>query len=69
MLKDTWFRIGLIGTVFAAVCCFTSAAVVALGAIGLGAYSAWLDPILIPALLIFSGILVVAVIRAKQQGA
>lgn len=68
MLGDKWFRIGLIGTIFAALCCFTPLAVMALGAVGLGAYVGWLDPVILPALLVFGGILIAAIIRAKQRG-
>lgn len=66
MWADRWFRIGLFGTIIAAICCFTPVAVLALGAIGLGAYSIWLDPVVFPALIVFGGILAASVIRAFQ---
>jgi len=69
MWADRWFKIGLFGTIFAAVCCFTPVAVTAMGAIGLGAYTMWLDPVIFPALIVFGGILVTAVIRAVQAKA
>ena len=45
--------IGIAGTVIAAVCCFTPALVILLGAVGLSAALGWLDFVLIPALLFF----------------
>lgn len=49
-------RFGIIGTVVAAVCCFSPVLVVLLSAVGLSALIGWLDIILIPALLIFIGL-------------
>lgn len=45
--------VGIIGTVIAALCCFTPLLVVVLGVIGLGAAVAWLDMILLPILAAF----------------
>ena len=44
-------RIGIIGTVLAALCCFTPILVVLLGAVGLAALTGYLDYVLFPALL------------------
>ncbi len=41
---------GIIGTIVAAICCFTPALVVLLGAVGLSAWLGWLDFVLLPAL-------------------
>jgi mercuric ion transport protein len=49
-------KIGIIGTVIAAVCCFTPILVILLATVGLSAVLGWLDFVLIPALLIFMGI-------------
>ena len=46
-------RIGIIGTVIAAICCFTPALVILLGAVGLSALVGILDYVLIPALVFF----------------
>ena len=47
-MKDgTLLKVGLIGTVIAAICCFTPFLVILLGAVG------WLDIVLLPALAIF----------------
>jgi mercuric ion transport protein len=42
--------IGIVGTVIAALCCFTPVLVVILGAVGLSAAVGWLDHVLLPAL-------------------
>lgn len=43
---------GVVGSVIAAICCFTPLLVVVLGAAGLG----WIDYVLFPALALFLGI-------------
>ena len=53
---DRLLETGLIGTAVAAVCCFTPALVVGLGAVGLSAWLGWLDYVLIPALLFFAAL-------------
>ncbi len=53
-------RIGIVGTVVAAVCCFTPVLVVLLGAIGLAGAIGLLDYVLFPSLALFLGILVYA---------
>jgi mercuric ion transport protein len=58
-------RIGLVGTVVAAVCCFTPALVVVLGVLGLSAAIGWLDYVLLPALAAFVGITIYAVVRLR----
>ncbi len=53
-MKDrTILRTGIVGSVIAAVCCFTPVLVVLLGAVGLSAWLGWLDYVLFPALAIF----------------
>ena len=55
---------GIIGTIVAALCCFTPVLVVLLGAIGLSAVVGYLDVVLLPALVIFVGITVYALWRS-----
>ena len=43
-------KTGIIGTVVAALCCFTPVLVVLFGAIGLSAWLGWIDYVLFPAL-------------------
>ena len=57
MRPDTILKTGIVGTIIAAVCCFTPALVILLGAIGLSAAVGWLDLVLIPALLVFLGMI------------
>ena len=54
------------GSAIAAVCCFTPALVLLLGAVGLSAWLAWLDYVLLPALVIFLGITAFALLRRAQ---
>lgn len=60
--------LGVVGTVVAAICCFTPVLVVLLGAIGLSAWLGWLDYVLFPALAIFIGITIYALARRLQAG-
>lgn len=46
-------KIGVVGTIIAAICCFTPALVLLLGAIGLSSLGGVLDIVLLPALAIF----------------
>ncbi len=52
-MKDRLLQIGIIGSIIAAICCFTPVLVVLLGAIGLSALIGYLDIVLLPALAIF----------------
>jgi len=49
-------KTGVIGTIIAALCCFTPVLAALLSAVGLSAIIGWLDFVLLPALLIFSAI-------------
>ena len=49
-------KTGIIGSFIAALCCFTPALVVLLGAIGLGWLTGYLDYVLFPVLFIFLGL-------------
>jgi mercuric ion transport protein len=64
-MNTKWFRVGIIGTVVAVLCCATPLAVVVLGTLGLGALTGWIDIVAIPAILIFGAI---AVISYKKRG-
>ena len=52
-MKDRLLQIGIIGTIIAAICCFTPVLVVLLGVVGFSALIGYLDIILLPALAIF----------------
>ncbi len=60
-------RTGIIGTVVAALCCFTPLLVVLLGAVGLSAWLGWLDYVLLPALALFIGITLYALFRTHYE--
>lgn len=51
--RNTLLKVGLIGTIIAALCCFTPVLVVLFGAVGLAAVVGYLDVVLFPALGIF----------------
>jgi mercuric ion transport protein len=54
------------GSVVAAICCFTPALVVLLGAAGLSAWLAWLDYVLLPILVFFLGLTGFALMRMQR---
>ena len=58
---------GIIGTVVAALCCFTPIFVVLLGVVGLSAVLSWLDYVLLPALSFFVVLTVCALWRLRQR--
>lgn len=58
---------GIIGTVIAALCCFTPVLVVLLGVVGLSAALGWLDYVLLPALAFFVALTVYALWRRQRR--
>jgi hypothetical protein len=58
-------RVGIVGTVLAALCCFTPILVVLLGALGLAALTGYLDYVLYPALAFFIGLTIYAIYTQK----
>lgn len=67
MRNRTLLTTGVVGTLIAAVCCFTPALVVLLGAVGLSAWLSWLDYVLLPLLLLFAGLTGYALIRYRRR--
>jgi len=59
--------LGIVGGAIAAVCCFTPALVLILGALGLSAAVGWLDYALLPALAGFVGVTIFAVVRLRRR--
>lgn len=53
MTTNTPLKVGIIGTIVTAICCFTPLLVILLGAVGLSALIGMLDVVLLPALGIF----------------
>ncbi|MGI9422846.1 MAG: mercury resistance system transport protein MerF [Hyphomicrobiaceae bacterium] len=67
MSADRLLSIGIVGTVVAAICCFTPLLVVLFGAVGLSAWVAGLDMILLPVLAIFIAITVFALWKRQRS--
>lgn len=57
---------GIIGTVIAALCCFTPVLTILFGVVGLSAVTGYLDFVLIPALVFFIGLTVYALYRERK---
>ena len=64
MWRDRWFALGVLGAALACLACLTPAAVVVLGARGLGAWTGRLDLMLLPLL---AGFVVLAVYRYRMR--
>ena len=62
-------KVGIFGTLFAALCCFTPFLVVLFGVVGLSAVVGYLDYILFPALGIFAALTVYALWRKRARAA
>lgn len=58
---------GIVGTVIAALCCFTPILAVLFGLVGLSAVLGWLDLVLLPALAFFVGLTMYAVWRRQRN--
>jgi hypothetical protein len=59
-------KVGVAGTVIAALCCFTPVLTLLLAAVGLAALTGYLDYVLLPALAIFAGLTGYALWRRRQ---
>lgn len=70
-VKDpkTLVRVGLVGTVLVALCCFTPILVILLGVVGLSALTGYLDYVLLPVLAIFIGLTIYAIWRKRKADA
>jgi len=67
MKKSTLLKTGIVGTILAALCCFTPLLVVLFGAVGLAAWVGQLDAVLLPALMFFIALTVYAFIRQDRE--
>ena len=65
--NKTLLRTGIVGTVVAAICCFTPILVLLFGAVGLSAWVAGLDYVLFPALFFFIALTAYALIRSQKS--
>ena len=70
MTNRNLLRLGIVGTVVAALCCATPLLAILLGAVGLSALVGWLDVVLLPAMALFLGITAWALIRrhGRKEG-
>ena len=66
MKEETLLKVGITGSVIAAICCFTPVLVILFGVIGLSAIVGWLDFVLFPALAVFLGVTAYALIKRRQ---
>ena len=66
-MNNTLLKVGLIGAAIAALCCFTPILVLLLGVVGLSALLGMLDYVLLPALIIFVGIIVYALLQQRRS--
>ncbi|WP_432472164.1 mercury resistance system transport protein MerF [Amphritea sp. HPY] len=66
-MSTSLLKTGIVGTVIAAICCFTPFLVVLLGAIGLASLVGYLDYILLPLLGAFICITLYALIRRYKS--
>lgn len=69
MQDRTLLKVGGIGSLIAAVCCFTPVLVVLLSALGLSALVSWLDLVLFPTLILFLGLTLYAGLRLARRQA
>lgn len=60
------FKVGLIGAIVSALCCFTPILVLLLGAVGLSSLLGILDYVLLPALAIFIGLTIYAYFKKDK---
>jgi mercuric ion transport protein len=60
------FGVGVAGSILAAICCATPALAILLGGLGLSAWLALSDYVMLPALLVFLGIAVYGLILRRQ---
>lgn len=68
MMKQRLLPIGIVGSVMAAICCFTPALVVLLGALGLSTVVGYLDVVLLPVLAFFLCLTGYALWTRKRAG-
>ncbi len=66
--RNTLLKSGIIGSVAAAACCFTPILVWFFAAVGLAAFAAYLDYVLVPALVVFISITVYAFYIKSRPG-
>ncbi len=66
-MNNKLLKTGVVGTIIAAICCFTPALVWLMSAIGLAALIVYLDFILLPLLALFVGVLIIGIIARFRR--
>jgi len=66
-MNKSLLKTGIIGSVIAALCCFTPILVILFGALGLSALIGYLDYVLFPLLGIFLVVIVVALVSNREN--
>ncbi len=66
MKKNKLLKVGVTGTVVAAICCFTPVLVILMGVAGLAAWTGKLDLVLFPLLGMFLAVTVFAFFRRER---
>ena len=66
-MNDRLLKLGIVGTVLAALCCFTPVLVVLFGVVGLSAVVGYLDYVLLPTLTVFVSITIYALIHRARK--
>lgn len=64
-MADRFLTTGIVGSIIAAICCFTPLLVWLLAFVGLSAYAGWIDYIAIPMLGIFIALTLIALVRKR----
>ena len=67
MTNQSIIRIGAVGSLVTALCCFTPVLVIVLGSLGLAGAVAYLDVVLLPLLALFLAVTVLALIKRRRS--
>ncbi|MFQ5428437.1 MAG: mercury resistance system transport protein MerF [Thermodesulfobacteriota bacterium] len=67
MRRSRLLATGIVGSIIAALCCFTPVLLILFGVVGLAAFVGYLDYVLMPALVFFVALTVYAIMK-KDNG-
>jgi len=66
MKTSTLLKTGIFGSIFLALCCFTPLLVILFTTVGFAAWVAYLDMVLLPALIVFVVLAIYALLRKRS---
>lgn len=66
MKRKRLLKIGIVGTILIALCCFTPTLLILFGALGLAAFAGYLDYVLFPLLALFILLIIIAWYRGNS---